>query len=72
MSQSLVRMTAAGQSLVGITIANQFLKKTMTIVRLIDLMLVEIVWSMLKSQENCLSQENQKVKKYLSFKIWLN
>ena len=47
-------------------------------VRSIDLMLVEIVWSMLRSQEkrlsfeNCLSQENRKVKKRLSLKIWLS
>ena len=41
----------------------------MATVRLIDLVLVEMVWSMLKSQENCLSQENQKAKKRLSLEI---
>ena len=46
--------------------------------RLIDLVLIEMVWSTLKSQKNCLSQktclsqENQKAKKYLSLEIWLN
>ena len=51
-------------------IVYQFLRKMMAMVRLIDLMLVEMVWSILKSQENCLNQENQKAKKCLSFKIW--
>ena len=35
-------------------------------------MLVEIVWSMLRSQKNCLSPENQKAKKRLSLEIWLS
>ena len=34
----------------------------MVMVRLIDMVLVKIVWSMLRSQKNCLIQENQKVK----------
>ena len=44
----------------------------MVIVRSINLVLVEMMWSMLKNQKNNLSQENQKAKKRLSFKIWLN
>ena len=44
----------------------------LAIMRSIDLVLVEIMLSMLKSQENCLRQENQKMKKRLSLEIWLN
>ena len=59
-------------------IANQPLKEIMAIIRSIDLILVEIMWSTLKSQENCLSQKtclcqkNRKAKKRLSLKIWLS
>ena len=52
--------------------AGQLLKKTTAIVRSMNLVLVEMVWSILRSQENCLNQENQKVKKYLSLEIQLN
>ena len=62
----------ASQLLVKTIVANQPLKKMTAIKRLIDLVLVEIVWSMLKNQENYLSKENQKAKKYLSLKIWLS
>ena len=65
-------MTAAGQPLVGTTIASQPLGGTMATVRLIDLVLVEMVWSTLRSQENCLSQENRKAKKRQSLEIWLS
>ena len=47
-------------------------------VRLMDLILVKIMWGTLKiqencpSQKNCLSQENQKIKKHLSLEIWLS
>ena len=41
-------------------------------VKLMDVMLVEIVWNVLRSQKNCLSQENQKMKKRQSLKIWLS
>ena len=44
----------------------------MATVKLIDLVLVEIVWSTLRNQKNCLNQENQKAKKRLSLKIWLS
>ena len=46
--------------------------------KLIDLVLVKMVWNMLKSQENylsqktCLIQENRKAKKCLSLKIRLS
>ena len=63
---------ATSQPLVETTIASQPLRKTMAIVRLIDLVLIEIMWSMLKNQENYLSQENQKAKKCLSLKILLS
>ena len=73
MSQPPVGTTAVGQSLVGTTRAGQPLEKITTTVRMIDLVLVVIVWSMLSSQENlkaknwlspknCLSQENLKAK----------
>ena len=48
------------------------MEETMAMVSLMDLVLIEMVWSILKSQENCLSQENQKAKKRLSLEIWLN
>ena len=48
------------------------LEGMIVIMRLIDLVLMKIVWSTLKSQKNCLSQENQKVKKYLILEIWPN
>ena len=51
-------MTAVDQPLVETITINQSLGKTMATVRLMDLVLVEMVWSMLKNQENCLSQEN--------------
>ena len=63
---------ATSQPLIETITASQLLGKTMAMVRLIDLVLVEIVWNMLRSQENCLSQENQKAKKRLSLKIWLS
>ena len=69
---------AASQPLVKMTIVGQSLEKTTAIVSLIDFVLMEIMWNMLKSQENYLSQknhpsqENRKAKKCLSLKIWLN
>ena len=51
------------QSLVGMTTAGLFLGEPAAIMWLIDLVLVKMVWSMLRSQENCLSQENRKAKK---------
>ena len=60
------------QPLVRTTIAGQPLRDTTATMRSIDLVLVEIVWSMLKSQKNCLSQENRKAKKRLSLEIWLS
>ena len=47
-------------------------------IRLMDLMLIKMVWSTLKSQENhlsqktCLSQDNQKAKNCLNPKNWLS
>ena len=54
------------------TIAGQFLGEMTATVRLIKLVLVEIVWNMLKSQENCLNQKNRKARKCLSLKIQLS
>ena len=65
-------MTVADQLLVETTIAGQPLEKTIVTIRSMDLVLVEMMQSTLKSQENCLSQENRKAKKRLSLKIWLN
>ena len=44
----------------------------MAIMRLINLILVEMVWNTLKSQENCLSWNNETAIKCLSFEIGLN
>ena len=44
----------------------------MATAKLMDLILVEMIWSILKNQQNCLSHKNQKAKKRLSLKIWLN
>ena len=49
-SQLLVEMTTISQPLEGMTIT----------VRSIDWILVKMVWNMLRSQENCHSQENRK------------
>ena len=56
----------ADQFLVGMTTAGQFLKETTTTIRLIDLVLMVMVWSTLKSQEN------QKVKNWLSFENYIS
>ena len=45
---------------------SQFLKKTIAIVKLLDLILVVVVWNLLKNQEN------QKAKNCLSLKNCLN
>ena len=65
-------MMAASKPLVGTTTTSQPLGGTTAMMRLIDLVLVEIVWSTLRSQENCLSQKNRKAKKRLSLEIWLS
>ena len=54
------------------TIPNELLRKTIVMVRLIDLILVEIVWNILKGCSNCLNQGNQKLKNCLNLEIWLN
>ena len=63
---------AAGQPLIETITTGQPLGETTAIVRSMNLMLVKIVWSMLKSQKNYLSQENQKAKKHLSLEIRLS
>ena len=59
-------MTVAYQLLVKTIILGKPLGKTAITVRLIDLVLVVIVWNMLKNQEN------QKAKNCLSPKNYLN
>ena len=44
----------------------------LAMVRSMNLVLVEMIWSTLRSQENHLSQENQKAKKHLNLEIWLS
>ena len=44
----------------------------MAMIRLMDLVLIEMICNILRSQENCLSQKNQKAKKRLNFEIWLS
>ena len=72
MSQLLGEITTASQLLVETIITSQLLEKTTAMMRLIDLVLMEMMWDMLKSQENCLNQENQKANNRLSLKIWLS
>ena len=57
-SQLPVGTMAAGQLLIGMTTISQLLEKMMATVRLIDLMLIKMVWNTLKSHENYLCQEN--------------
>ena len=63
---------AIDQPLIETSIASQLLGETTATVKLMDLVLIEIMWKMLRSQENCQSQENWKAKKRSSLEIWLS
>ena len=55
---SPAKMTAASQPLVGTMTIGQPLRGTIATVKSMDLELVEMVWSMLRSQKKCLSLKN--------------